>query len=172
MTKSTNSVNYAEKFFSSVRGHYASIHGRRPGLSEGALGGKKLSYTLDGLLKLAPSRMRVKMPILQSNMRRIRRVMNLRDSHEDRTMWELCLAQWKGVMRCGDLVKRRAERMTVWDTSKETHRGRIRIEILREGRGNREGVKLELTQSPSKADPTGERGCEKGFVIDRTSQSL
>lgn len=36
--RSTNSVNYAEQVISSVRGNYAGIYSRRPGLSNGALG--------------------------------------------------------------------------------------------------------------------------------------
>lgn len=38
--RTTNSVNYAGQVISSVRGHYARMNGRRPGLSDGPFGGK------------------------------------------------------------------------------------------------------------------------------------
>lgn len=82
------------------------------------------------------------------------------------------MAQWQAVMLCGDLVKRRGERTTVWDTYKEGNRQRIRFEILHDGQGWRDGVEIVLTQMPSRTDPAGERRFEKGLVIDRTSQSL
>lgn len=77
--RTTICVNYAEKLLSSIRGHYAGIHGRRPGLSNGELGGKQFRYRLDGLLILAPSRESVKRPVLQSDLRRISTVMNLKE---------------------------------------------------------------------------------------------
>lgn len=169
-TKTTNTVNYAEQVISSVKGQYSSMHGRLPGLSEGSLGGKQWLNTLNEFRKLAPGLIPSKRPLLQPDLRRIRGVMNLKYIHDYRTMWSMCLAQWQGVMRCGYLVKQTVYRATVWDPSKESHRGIIRIEILRDDRGNRAGVKLVLVQKPSKTDPAGERGFEKGFFIYRTAQ--
>lgn len=54
--RTTNCVNYAEQVVSSTRGHYSGMHGRRPGLSNGKLGGKQLHYTLNVFRKLAPSK--------------------------------------------------------------------------------------------------------------------
>lgn len=62
---STNCVNYAEQVIYSVGGNYTGIHGRRPRLTNGELGGKQLKYALNGLRKLSPSKEKVKRPILQ-----------------------------------------------------------------------------------------------------------
>lgn len=66
--QTTNSVNFTEQVISSVRAHYAGIQGRRQGKINGDLGGKQLKYTLNGLRKLAPSRMRAKQPIPHSDL--------------------------------------------------------------------------------------------------------
>lgn len=63
--RARNSVNYAEKVLSSLRGHYARIHGRLTGNHDRELGGKQLSYTLSGLRKLAPSEKKYKRHLLQ-----------------------------------------------------------------------------------------------------------
>lgn len=42
--RTTNTVNYTDQVISSVRGHYASIHGRRPGLIDAALGETSALY--------------------------------------------------------------------------------------------------------------------------------
>lgn len=74
--RATNSLNYAEQVISSVRGHYTRIQGRIPGMADGALG-KKLSYILRGLPKMAPCAARVKLPILKGDLRNIRGVLRL-----------------------------------------------------------------------------------------------
>lgn len=98
-----------------------------------------MRYTLNGLRKLGPGRMRVKRPILQVDLIRIRAVMDLDGSHQEGTMWELWLVQWKGEMRCGDTIKRRSEGKRPWKPAMDTHRGIIRIEIIRYATGNKEG---------------------------------
>lgn len=44
----------------------------------------------------------------------------------------------------------------------DTHRGRIRVEVIRGDDDGKEGVQLVLAQKPSKNDPAGERRFEKG----------
>lgn len=122
---------------------------------------KKLSYTSNGLFKRALRPLRRKRPIIQSDMRRIRGVMHLRGNDDDWKMRAIWLAQWKRVMRCGELFKRHGERKAVWDPSKETIRGRIRIGIFRHGKGSREGVKLVLDNNTSKTDPDGNVGSRR-----------
>lgn len=100
----TNSVNYSEQVISSVSVHYAVIHGGRRGITDWPLEVKQLVYTLNGLRKFAPKEVQVKHPILQAGLRRVKTVMNLRDSHMDSTRWVLWLLQWKGVMRSGDVI--------------------------------------------------------------------
>lgn len=131
---STNSVNYAEQVISSVRGHYAGttrivnrIHIRGPGLSNVALGFKQLRNTPNWLLNLAPIQMRVNRTILHADLRQIRADMDLSNIHDNWTMWALWFAQWKGLMRFGNIIKRRGDVITLWDPSKDTHSGIIRI---------------------------------------------
>lgn len=100
----TNSENYAEKVIYSVQRDYVRMQGRRPILTDGTLGGKQLLCTLRGLRKLVQIQMRVKLPILQRDLRMMCKVLDLESSHLDRTMCTLWLSQWKRVMRCGDLI--------------------------------------------------------------------
>lgn len=148
----TKSVNYADQIISSVRGYYAVFHGRRPGLGSGELGGKQLKYVLNVLRKLARRVIKVRRPVLQGDLRRIRIVFNLTNSHQDRTMCVHCLAQWKGVVRSGDLVKRQAEGSSIWDPTQDTHRGLISLEVFRDVGGNR-GLENLILAQPSKTDP-------------------
>lgn len=71
-----------------------------------------------------------------------------------------------------DFIKRYRDGKALCDTSRETHRGLIRIKFLWDDEGNCEGVKLFLTQKPTRTDPAVERGFEKGFVIDRDKNSI
>lgn len=44
--------------------------------------------------------------------------------------------------------------------------------MVKEEDGRREAKKLVLVQNPSKTDPEGERGFEKGFIIDQDPKAL
>lgn len=75
-------------------------------------------------------------------------------------------------MRCVDLIKRRGDVIKGWDPVRDTHRGRLRIEMIRYEDGRDKNVKLVLVQKPSQTDPAEERRYEKGFFIDRKENSL
>lgn len=60
----------------------------------------------------------------------------------------------------------------MWNPNRDTHRGRLRIDIVRDTKGAQVGVKLVLSQKQSKKDHSGERDFEKGFVIDQDSNAL
>lgn len=75
-------------------------------------------------------------------------------------------------MRSGDLVKRRYEGRREGDPNRDTHRGRLRVQNIMDGRGMKEGVKLVLILKPNKTDPSGERGFVKGSVIYREERAL
>lgn len=75
-------------------------------------------------------------------------------------------------MRCEDLINRRREVKRVWNPNIDKHRGRLRMEILRDENVNKEGVNLVLKVKPKKTDPAGERGFEKFFVLYRCAHAL
>lgn len=58
----------------------------------------------------------------------------------------------------GDIIKRRGDGKGKWDPSKDTPRGRIRIEIMRNQKGKRVGVKLMRVERTKKTYKAGERG--------------
>lgn len=96
--RTDNSVVYDEQVILSIRGHYAHIHGRRTGMTDGPLGGKNIAFTLSGLREPAPKQAKVKLPMLKGDLNKMRRVVDLNNSHRDRTPWSLLLLPWKGVM--------------------------------------------------------------------------
>lgn len=127
---------------------------------------------MNGLRKMAPKQVPVKRPILKSDLRGVKAVIKLNDSHPDRTLWELLLKKWQVGMRSADIIKRRCEVRKDWNPQTNTHRGRLRIEMMKDKKGNNEEVKLVLVQKQSKNVAAGESGFEKGFIIDRNPEAL
>lgn len=69
------------------------------------------------------------------------------------------------MKRCNDLK-------SIWYPSSDTHRGRLRIEFVRNTKVAQLELKLLLAQKPSKTYQSGEGHFENGFVIDKDYDAL
>lgn len=67
------------------------------------------------------------------------------------------IEQWQGGMLGRFVVKRWREGQNGWDKTRDNHSGRIRVEIIPDGRENREGLKLLMTKNTRRGTQTVNR---------------
>ena len=171
-TGKTNSVDYAESLISTIRTRYALENGRRPGLVHGPRGSCFLSRVLRGLRRLAPSIRKPREPVLQQHLRAIKVRLDLCNSQRDRMFWALWLVQWQGVMRSADVIKSKKDSARPWDPARDTHRGRVGVDIVKDLQDSRNRVRISLAVKPTKTDVGGESGFVKTFILDDDPTSL
>jgi hypothetical protein len=168
-----NTAATADKAITAVRDHF------RVNLRRTVGGPPDQCWTLKlisrSLHKLAPSGVRApRLQILQCHLRAIKPLLDLAGNAYHRTLWAFFLTCWQGVCRSGDLLRGKKGRgRTQWNPALDTHLGRLSVEAVRAPDGiitRRRRIILAL--KPTKTDPTGERGFEKTFIIDKDPDSL
>lgn len=88
-SKEFNSVDYADQVISLVRSHSGETKGRRKRAYALQQCLQALARTLKWLGKLASSRKKVRLPILQHQLREIKQRVDLKGNHNHRTLWAL-----------------------------------------------------------------------------------
>lgn len=129
---SHNSVAYAEQVIGSVRSHYATKKGRRPGLYGDGTRRIRLKRVAKGLRKMCSTKRLVRKPILQHHLRAVRRKLDLIGSQTPRIIWALLLTQLQGVLRSGDLIKKEEKKELPCVPGNQTHRRRFLVDMGRD----------------------------------------
>lgn len=132
--KTKNRAEYAKVVVGTVRTFYLRKTGRWPGIGEDRANSTALKLMFKGLEKFAPTLIKHRLPVMQHHLRAIKPLLDLENSHIDRSLWALWLCQWQGVMRSADLLQTKEERENRGlDPDLDTHRGRLRKQVIRDG---------------------------------------
>lgn len=166
-----NSTAHAERAIGAVKGHYQTLSGRTPGKDHLVDYGNTMKRGLKGLTKIHTKNTQKRLPLLPSHMRAVRDVMKLREQ-EDITFWALWLAQWQGLMRGSDILRPVDQKGRKWDTSRDTHIGRLLWENVDPKPHHGCEMRLQWTMKQSKTDQSVEKAFERSFLVDHDHDIL
>lgn len=89
-----------------------------------------------------------------------------------RVFWALWLCQWQGVLRSGDIIRDAKDKRRGWEPERDTHRGRLSVDIGRDVVGRVLCARIKLSLKPTKNDQAGESGLTIKFIVDRQDGAL
>lgn len=116
----------------------------------------RLKRVIKGLRKMCPTKRLVRKPILQHHLRSVKQALDLAGNQTHRVAWALWITQWQGVLWSSDLIKRDADKGEPWVPTRETHRGRVTVDVGRDSDGRKTGGRLTLRLKPNKMNQAGE----------------
>jgi hypothetical protein len=168
--KKHNTGDYAGSCVHAVRDYASSVHAR-PVCTPIPRG---LELTLRGLRKQFPCGQRApRFPILQHHLRAVLRRLRRSDPRH-RVLRAFYLCCWQLVCRSGDLIRGKKIKGagSTWDPSRETHIGRVSVEMVRDGAGRAVAKRVSLRLKPGKTDPEGKHHFVKTCLVDEHEDSL
>jgi len=161
----------ARSYLYTITNYYHELRGRRPAKFRSGKWAFQLDRTLKGIKSNAPLA-KLRLPIMQQDLHKIRKLLNLRENGYHRVLWALWLAQWQAGCRASDFIRPANEQKRRWDPAKDLHRGRVSAQRALTSENKLLGVKLVVKMKPIKNDKRNERIVNKSFVIDTSPNAL
>jgi len=165
------SYHTAANYLRNVTAYYHEERGRCPGKFQSGNWTFQLARTLKGVKNNAPLA-KLRLPIMQQDLHKVRKQLNLRANAYHRVLWALWLTQWQAGCRASDLIRAEDDRKRKWDPKRDLHRGRVHAERAFTSENKPLGVKLVITMKPLKNDKRNERIIHKSLVIDTSAKAL
>jgi len=164
--------NTVDRDLNNVKEHLFSKWGRMPGHQQNGKMTMQLTMMLRGIERMQRPPEDPRLPILQQHLRAVKSKLDLKNSKAHRVLWALWLTQWQGSLRSSDLIRPENDVNRTWKPMWDSHRGRIRVEMLHNARGKQLGIALVLTLKPLKNDRHNTRIKKKEFLIDQRADAL
>jgi len=130
-----------------VREYYNEINSRSPGVLPNGKSPMQLYRALRGIAKLENVPENTSRPIMQQHMRKVKRTLDLENSPYHRVLWAHWLCMWQGMLRSGDLIRSQnpQDPHAPWDPDWDSHRDRIKVEMIRDNAGKELGYGIVLS---------------------------